>query len=80
MNCHDPSTTEKNYIDVISAKTAKLFSAATQVSAVLSAQPPTIEEAIADYGMHLGIAFQLVDDWLDFVSSAELLGNKLYIA
>lgn len=66
LNCHDPETTEERYIEVIRNKTAKLFQAAAQLSAVLSNQNQAIEDAMADYGMHLGTAFQLIDDGLDY--------------
>lgn len=77
INCHDPDTTEQRYMDVISAKTAKLFSAATQLGAVLSQQPDPIETAMQHYGQHLGIAFQLIDDALDYDGNAEALGKNV---
>ncbi|HSH29303.1 MAG TPA: polyprenyl synthetase family protein, partial [Thiohalobacter sp.] len=54
LNCHDPDTTEARYLEVIRSKTAKLFEAAARIGAVLGEQPPEIETAMADYGMHLG--------------------------
>jgi len=65
MNCNDPNTTEASYLEVIYSKTARLFEAATQLSAVLTEQPKEIETAMQDYGKHLGTAFQLIDDVLD---------------
>ncbi|MDD3448804.1 MAG: polyprenyl synthetase family protein, partial [Gammaproteobacteria bacterium] len=66
MNCHDPDTTEERYYEVIRCKTAKLFEAAARLGAVLGGRPEAEEEALAAYGMHLGVAFQLVDDALDY--------------
>jgi octaprenyl-diphosphate synthase len=77
MNAHDPDTTEQRYLDVIYRKTAKLFEAGAQVAAILSGSPPEIEAAMVDYGRHLGTAFQLVDDVLDYTASAEELGKNL---
>ena len=77
VNCHDPETTEERYLEVIEAKTAKLFSAATQLGAVITEQPDDIEQALTDYGLHLGIAFQLIDDALDYEGSAEELGKNV---
>ncbi len=69
LNVHDPDTTEARYLQVIHDKTAKLFESATQLAAVLSDQPESLESEIARYGMHLGTAFQLVDDVLDYSGS-----------
>ena len=66
LNCHDPETTEERYIEVIQNKTAKLFQAGSRLSAIISNQSNEIEEAMAAYGMHLGTAFQLIDDVLDY--------------
>lgn len=66
MNVHDPDTTEARYIEVIRSKTAKLFEAATRLGSVISGQPEETEQAMAAYGMHLGTAFQLIDDALDY--------------
>ena len=75
LNCHDPNTTEQRYLDVIRYKTAKLFEAAAQLGAVLNHATPEQEDAMARYGMHLGTAFQLVDDVLDY-SADELQTGK----
>ena len=64
-------------MDVISRKTARLFEAAARIGAVLGGQPETIENALAGYGMHLGIAFQLIDDVLDYSASPEDTGKNL---
>ncbi|MDT8386425.1 MAG: octaprenyl diphosphate synthase [Thiogranum sp.] len=77
LNCHDPDTTEARYTDVIQFKTAKLFEAAAQLGAVLGKQPAAIEQAIASYGMHLGTAFQLIDDALDYGSSGAAIGKNI---
>lgn len=77
MNAHDPDTTERRYLDVIYRKTAKLFEAGAQIAAILSRSSPAIEQAMVDYGRHLGTAFQLVDDVLDYKASAEELGKNL---
>lgn len=77
MNCHDPETTEQRYLDVIHAKTAKLFEAATRLGAVLCKRPEAEEQAMAAYGMHLGTAFQLIDDVLDYSSSSSELGKNV---
>lgn len=77
LNCHDPETTEERYIEVIRNKTAKLFQAAAQLSAVISGQNQQIEEDIAAYGMHLGTAFQLVDDALDYGRGNHDLGKNI---
>ena len=77
LNCHDPDTTESLYRDVIRYKTAKLFEASAQLGAVLGNQPQAIEQAMARYGMHLGTAFQLIDDALDYGSSGENIGKNI---
>ena len=77
LNCHDPETTEERYIEVIRNKTAKLFQAGAQLAAVISGQNPQIEEDMAAYGMHLGTAFQLVDDALDYGRDNHELGKNI---
>jgi octaprenyl-diphosphate synthase len=77
MNCHDADTTEARYIEVIHFKTAKLFEAATRLGAVICARPEAEEIAMAAYGMHLGTAFQLIDDVLDYSSSSEEMGKNV---
>ena len=74
---HDLSTTEARYLDVIKGKTAALFAAACQVGAVVAERPAQDENAVAQYGMKLGIAFQLVDDALDYVADQALLGKTI---
>lgn len=76
LNVHDASTTEERYMEVIHRKTAKLFEAATQMGPIL-AEKPELEEAFIAYGRHLGAAFQLVDDALDYTADAEELGKNI---
>ena len=77
MNANDPDTTEERYFDVIYRKTAKLFESGTQVAAILAGVGPHLETSMARYGKHLGTAFQLVDDVLDYRSDQEQLGKNL---
>jgi octaprenyl-diphosphate synthase len=77
LNCNNPETTEAKYLEVIARKTAILFSAATQLAAIISDSTIEIETALAQYGQHLGIAFQLIDDALDYKASSEELGKNL---
>lgn len=77
MNVHDPDTTEEAYQQVIYRKTARLFEAGAQIAAVLNDRSTDDEQAMMKYGQHLGTAFQLVDDALDFNASAEELGKNL---
>lgn len=66
MNCNDPDITEQQYVEVIVRKTATLFEAGTRLAAVIADADTETEEALADYGMELGIAFQIIDDALDY--------------
>ena len=75
MNCHDADVDEARYLQVIRYKTAKLFEAAAQLGAILGGASPEIERRLALYGMHLGTAFQLIDDVLDY-SGAEVETGK----
>ncbi len=77
LHCHDPDTTEQRYLEVIRCKTAKLFEAAALLGAVLSRQPEPVRQALADYGMHLGMAFQLTDDALDYSATSEQMGKNV---
>ena len=77
MNVHNPDTSEDDYRQVIYRKTASLFEAGAQIAAVLSRQDAATEASMADYGRHLGTAFQLVDDALDFDASADELGKNI---
>jgi octaprenyl-diphosphate synthase len=73
---HDTSTTEDAYLEIINAKTAALFSAAAEVGAVIASRPREEQEALDSYGKNLGIAFQLVDDALDYSGKQSLLGKN----
>jgi octaprenyl-diphosphate synthase len=77
MNVHDPDTTEDAYREVIYRKTARLFEAGAHIAAVLNERCDADESAMIDYGRNLGMAFQLVDDALDFDASPEELGKNL---
>jgi octaprenyl-diphosphate synthase len=77
MNVHDPDTSEEAYQQVIYRKTARLFEAGAQIAAVLGERSPADEDAMMRYGQHLGTAFQLIDDALDFNASADELGKNL---
>lgn len=73
----DASTTEETYMEVIRGKTAMLFEASTHSAATLAEAPEARREALRRYGDHLGIAFQLVDDLLDYQGDAETLGKNV---
>jgi octaprenyl-diphosphate synthase len=77
MNCHDPDTSQDRYLDVIHHKTAKLFQAATRLGSVLAGRSEREQDAMAAYGLHLGKAFQLVDDVLDYSADSKELGKNV---
>ena len=77
MSVHDPDVSEADYRQVIYRKTARLFEAGAQISAVLADRDPADEGAMISYGQNLGTAFQLIDDALDYGASAEELGKNL---
>ncbi|NND60747.1 MAG: octaprenyl diphosphate synthase [Gammaproteobacteria bacterium] len=77
VNCHDPDTTEEQYLRVIQRKTAKLFEAGVQIAGVLAELGDEVEDQLARYGRHLGTAFQLIDDLLDYSASPEELGKNI---
>jgi octaprenyl-diphosphate synthase len=77
MNAQDPDTTEERYLEVIHRKTAKLFEAGAEVAAVLSGADQVVQKALATYGRHLGAAFQLIDDVLDYRSDPGTRGKNL---
>lgn len=76
MNVHDPDISEENYMRVIYSKTARLFEAAAQSSAILSGASTEQEQALQDYGRYLGTAFQLIDDLLDYSADGSTLGKN----
>ncbi len=77
VNCHDPEISELRYLHTIRFKTAKLFEAAAQLGAAICGGDSALESALAAYGRHLGTAFQLVDDALDYSASSEQLGKNI---
>ncbi len=77
INCRDPDTTEASYFEVIQRKTAKLFEVASQIGTALSDYTKEQMTAMQSYGMQLGIAYQLIDDALDYSSSAEEMGKNI---
>lgn len=77
MNAHDPETTEERYFEVVYRKTAQLFEAGAQVAAILAGSSAKIEAEMTRYGKHLGTAFQLVDDVLDYRADQATLGKNL---
>jgi len=77
INCGSAETTEAQYMETIQSKTAILFEAATQLGAVITKQARPVEEALAAYGLHLGTAFQLVDDILDYTADAKAMGKNV---
>jgi octaprenyl-diphosphate synthase len=74
---NDLSTSEARYLDVIKGKTAALFAAACEVGAVVADRPPAEAAALAQFGLNLGIAFQLVDDALDYAADQAVLGKTV---
>ncbi len=74
---HNIKTTETDYLNIIRSKTAKLFEASAQIAAILAHTKPEIEKSMAQFGMHLGTAFQLIDDVLDYEASNEHTGKTI---
>jgi octaprenyl-diphosphate synthase len=77
MNCHNADIDVEEYLQVIRFKTAKLFEAAARLGAILGGADPTLEDGFARYGMHLGTAFQLIDDVLDYSGEEAETGKHL---
>ena len=77
LNCHDADVTVEGYLQVIRCKTAKLFEAAARLGAILAEASPEIEQALAVFGMHLGTAFQIIDDVLDYSADEAETGKHL---
>jgi octaprenyl-diphosphate synthase len=77
MNAQDPETTEERYLEVIHRKTARLFEAGAEVAGVLAGASTEVQIALATYGRHLGAAFQLIDDVLDYRSDPSSRGKNL---
>lgn len=76
LNCHDPETTEARYLQVIRRKTATLFQAGAHLAAIIAGRPEVQAAALGRYGLHLGSAFQLIDDALDYSASAAEMGKN----
>ncbi len=74
---NQPQTTEDSYMEVIRGKTAALFAAATRIGAVVAERPAAEADALDTYGLHLGLAFQLVDDVLDYSARQAVLGKTV---
>ena len=77
LNVHNADTDEAGYLDVVRRKTAKLFEAATRLGAILGRAAAQTEEGLAQYGMHVGTAFQLIDDVLDYSGDLHETGKNL---
>lgn len=77
INRHNPEVTEAHYLEVIRCKTAVLFAAAAHVGAAITQCSEVEQQAMANYGLHLGMAFQIVDDCLDYCASSVTLGKNL---
>ncbi len=77
LNVHNADTDEARYLEVVRRKTAKLFEAATRLGAILGGAPTEIEQGLALYGMHVGTAFQVIDDVLDYSGDLSETGKNL---
>ena len=77
MNCNDPDIDEAAYLQVIRYKTAKLFEAAGRLGAIVQGAGQEIEDALGNYGMHLGTAFQIIDDVLDYSGETDVIGKNV---
>ncbi|MBZ0106483.1 MAG: octaprenyl diphosphate synthase [Sulfuricella denitrificans] len=77
LNCHDPDIDEERYLQVIHYKTAKLFETASRLGAILGGATRDVEDAMAEYGMRLGTAFQLIDDVLDYSGDHHETGKNV---
>ena len=77
MNCRNPDIDEASYLQVIRCKTAKLFEAATRIGALLGGADRAAEDSMAAYGAHLGTAFQLIDDVLDYSGDHAVIGKNV---
>ena len=77
MGSHDPEVDEARYLEVIRRKTAKLFEASARLGGVLAKSPAPVENGLGRYGMHVGTAFQLIDDVLDYSGDEATIGKSL---
>ena len=76
LNTNSPNVSEANYLEMITRKTAKLFESAAQIGALLANAAPATESALAEFGLNIGISFQIVDDALDYRSETENIGKN----
>ena len=77
LTSNDTETSEAAYLEVITAKTATLFAAACQLGGIVAERPASEEEGLKNYGLNLGIAYQLVDDALDYAARETTLGKTI---
>jgi octaprenyl-diphosphate synthase len=77
ITANDTDTTEQDYLEVIEAKTAKLFAAATEIGAIVADRPAEERQALASFGHNIGMAFQLIDDVLDYSARQATLGKAV---
>jgi octaprenyl-diphosphate synthase len=77
LNCHNAEVEIEDYLKVIRFKTAKLFQAAARLGGILGGAGPELEQQLADFGMHIGTAFQLIDDVLDYSADEAEMGKHL---
>ena len=77
MNCNDPNISEERYMEIIRRKTATLFEASAQIGSILTHRSMDEIDAMANYGLHVGLAFQLIDDALDYGVSQENIGKNI---
>jgi octaprenyl-diphosphate synthase len=77
MNVRNPDATEAQYMEVIKGKTAILFQASSETAALINQQTASTTEKLATYGLNLGLAFQLIDDVLDYEGDTEKLGKNV---
>ena len=77
LHVHNPDTDEPTYLRVIERKTAVLFAAATRLGALVAGADAHTQQRFSDYGLNLGMAFQIADDVLDYTSDAQTLGKNL---
>jgi len=77
LNCHNADVTVDDYLQVIRFKTAKLFEAAARLGGIIAGATPEVEDGLARYGMHMGTAFQIIDDVLDYSADEADTGKHL---
>jgi len=77
MKCGDPKLTEEDYLAIIDRKTARLMRAAASIGACLAEVPPYLIDAVSEFGLHIGYAFQIVDDTLDYTAKEDTFGKAV---